>query len=434
MACLLISLSGCPSDPEPVQPTPAPTPEATPTPTPIADPREALRPVDPAVVPMLDGGDRRAQRVDAASEREARASDWNALRASIDQSLSWLKVQAPGRKLTFGPRTVTARELTDALTRFRAMLADDPAPDVLASRVRAAFDVMEASGAQGDSRVLFTGYYEPAIEASLTKRPGYEVPIYKRPGDFVEIRLAEWGGALEGQRSIVGRLDGNRVRPYFSREEIGEGWLQNKRLEIAWAKDPVDLFFVEIQGSGTLLLPDGRKKRIGYGGSNGRPYRSIGGLLISEGEIPSQQMSMQALREWLAANPDERARVLDFNQSFVFFKFLETGPVGSLHRPVTPERSIATDLSMFPPGALAFVSTTYPVAVTGTAGQTSITWEPLDRFVLNQDTGGAIKGAGRVDVFWGQGEAATLAAGMMKQPGKLWFLVPKEPEPAVATP
>jgi membrane-bound lytic murein transglycosylase A len=136
-------------------------------------------------------------------------------------------------------------------------------------------------------------------------------------------------------------------------------------------------------------------------------------------------MSMQALRTWLAENPDEQARILEHNDSYVFFRFLDTGPVGSLNRPVTAQRSIATDLSLFPPGALAFLHTEYPVAALDTAGQPAIHWQPLDRFVLNQDTGGAIKGPGRTDVFWGQGPEATLAAGMMKQGGRLYFLVPK---------
>ena len=406
----LVALAGCPAADGPDgTPTPTPVPSPTPTPTPIADPREALLPVE-APPSLLDGG-----------------GDHLALRKAVDQSLSWLRVQRQGRKFTFGERTVTTRELMRGLQSFRKMLADRPSPEVLQERVLAEFDVLEAAGATGDRDVLFTGYYEPMIEASLTKRPGYEVPIYRRPSDFVEIPIAEWGGPFEGQRSIVGRLDGRKVRPYWSREQIGEGSLAGRRLEIAWAKDPVDLFFVEIQGSGSLKLPNGKTRRIGYAGSNGRPYRSIGALLIGEQEIPPAAMSMQALREWLAEHPEERARVLDYNTSYVFFRFLSTGPVGSLNRPVTPERSIATDMSVFPPSALAFIRTEHPVSVTGTDGKATIEWKPLERFVLNQDTGGAIEGAGRVDVFWGQGPQATLAAGMMKQPGRLYFLVPKDP-------
>lgn len=402
---------GCPSGPpDGTAPETPPTTLApaspTPTPMPMKDPREALRPVEDAVT-LLDGG------------------ALPALRRSVDRSLSWLKVQPRGRRLVFGTRTVTARELQDSLVAFRKMLADNPSPEVLSERVLAAFDVMESVGREDGSPVLFTGYYEPIIEGSLRKRPGYDVPIYRRPNDFVEIAIGEWGGDFQGHRTIVGRLDGRRVRPYFDREEIGWGSLEGKKLEIAWAKDPVDLFFLEIQGSGALRLPDGKIRRIGYAGSNGRPYRSIGSLLIGEEAIPAGEMSMQSLRRWLDENPEERTRVLEHNESYVFFRFLEGGPVGSLGREVTAERSIATDQSLFPPAALAFVQTEFPQMVTGTDGATTIAWSPLQRFVLNQDAGGAIKGAGRVDVFWGQGEHAELAAGMMKQRGRLFFLVPK---------
>jgi membrane-bound lytic murein transglycosylase A len=180
---------------------------------------------------------------------------------------------------------------------------------------------------------------------------------------------------------------------------------------------------VEVQGSGTLRLPDGTERRIGYAGSNGRPYRSIGSLLIQEGVIPRETMSMQALRAWLAANGPQCDRVLDFNESYVFFHFLEGSAVGSLGRPVTPGRSIATDSKLFPRGALAFLQTERPVALP----DGTVQWQPLSRFVLNQDTGGAIKGAGRVDVFWGRGPEAELAAGLMKQKGRLVFLVPRRP-------
>lgn len=411
IVALAAGAAGCPSAPPPVA-TPTPTPPATPTPTPVSDPRDALRAVTQEV-PLLDD-----------------AGDWKALRESVDKSLSWFAVQRPERVFVYGPRTVTAREMREALVRFRALLEDEPTPAVLAARVRAEFDLLESVGGI-DGTVLFTGYYEPTIEASLTRRKGYEVPIHGRPRDIVEIPLAAWGDRVTDDRTILGRIEGKKILPYWSREDIGRGRLRGKRLEIAWAKDAVDLFFLEIQGSGTLKLPDGRTRRIGYAGSNGRMYRSIGSLLIEEGAIEADLMSMQALRTWLAAHPEERNRVLDHNESYVFFRFLPGGPVGSLNRPVTPGRSIATDMSLLPPGGLAFVETEFPRMTAGTGGTATaagrVEWHPLTRFVLNQDTGGAIKGPGRVDVFWGQGEEAALAAGLMKQRGRLFFLVPKAP-------
>lgn len=344
------------------------------------------------------------------------------LRAALAESILWLDVQAPDRAFVAGRRTVTAAEQAAGLRRVLALLADDPLPSVLAERLAAEFDVLEATGGD-DGRVLFTGYYEPVIEASLTRAPGYDVPILGRPDDLVDVPLSLFGDRFAGERGLFGRLDARRVVPYWTRAEIDGGKLAEERLEIGWARDPVELFFVEVQGSGTLRLPDGTTRRIGYAASNGRPYRSIGSLLIAEKALVPEAVSMQSLKVWLAAHPGETSRVLRWNESFVFFRLLETAAVGNLGRPVTPGRSIATDHKMFPPGGLAFIETERPLAAPDVEG--GVAWVPLRRLVLNQDTGGAIRGAGRVDVFWGQGEEAILAAGLMKQKGRLFFLVPK---------
>ena len=189
----------------------------------------------------------------------------------------------------------------------------------------------------------------------------------------------------------------------------------------------MDFFFLEVQGSGSLRLPDGGRRRIGWAGGNGRPYRSIGKLLIDEGVIPREQMSMQALRSWLAANPQEIERVLDYNESMVFFRYLDGAPKGSLGLEVMAERSIATDHKLLPSGALAFLQTTIP---TRAEDGSTVSGGPLGRFVLNQDTGGAIRGADRADFYWGPGELAAERAGLMKQRGQLVFLVPKAAGPA----
>jgi membrane-bound lytic murein transglycosylase A len=187
---------------------------------------------------------------------------------------------------------------------------------------------------------------------------------------------------------------------------------------------------MEVEGSGTLRFPNGREVRVGPAGTNGHPYRSIGRLLIDEGRLTEETVSMHAIRSWLAENPTERARILRHNQSVVFFRRLDGPPVGSLGVPLTPARSIATDARLFPAGALAFVQTERPVRLPdGRVG-----WSPVSRFVLNQDTGGAIRGPGRVDVFWGRGRDAELAASEMKQLGVLYFLVPKPAGGVLATP
>jgi membrane-bound lytic murein transglycosylase A len=344
-----------------------------------------------------------------------------ALRVAIAESLTWLATRAPEDRFIFGPRQVTAAELRGALERLHSRLTDGLSPAELGARVLEQFEPLESAGGD-DGRVLFTGYYEPSIEASLTRTGEYATPILGPPEDLIEVPLEPFAERFKAEK-VFGRLQGRRLVPYWNRSEIRGGKLEGRKLELAWAKDPVALFFVEVQGSGVLRLPDGTERRIGYAASNGRPYRSIGSLLIQEGLIPREAMSMQALRAWLAANPSQCNRVLDFNESFVFFRFLDTAAQGSLGRPVTPGRSIATDARLFPKGALAFIQTEYPVAVPGG----TVEWRPLSRFVLNQDTGGAIRGAGRVDVFWGRGPEAELAAGMMKQKGRLLFLVPRAP-------
>jgi membrane-bound lytic murein transglycosylase A len=343
--------------------------------------------------------------------------DLAALGEAVRESLRWLAGQPADRPLVFGPRTITAGRMAAGLERLLAMLADAPPARRLAERVLEAFDVLVGAA----DPVLVTGYYEPVVDAAERPADGYAAPIYGVPGDLVEADLLAFDPRFRGER-LAGRLEGRRLVPYWTRAEIANGHLAGRGLELAWARDPVDVFFMEIQGSGTLRFPDGREERVGYAGSNGRPYRSIGRLLIDEGRLDREAVSMPTLRAWLAAaSPAERARVLHHNPAVVFFRWLAGPPPGSLGVPVTPGRSIATDPRLFPPGALAFVVTDRPRR----APDGRLVWERLARFVLNQDSGGAIRGPGRVDVFWGRGEDAELAAGLMKQPGRLFFLLPR---------
>jgi membrane-bound lytic murein transglycosylase A len=324
--------------------------------------------------------------------------DWASLRLALERNRSWLSTVPPERTFTFGPRQVSAEEMLSAFDLLRGWLDDDPTPAALAQRLAEVFEPM-IDVADGRGRMLVTGYYEPLIAGSLHRTAEYDVPIYGPPPDLFRIELGgfreEWAG-----RSVTGRLDGNRLLPYPDRREIRRAQRLRGR-EIAWARDSVDLFFVEIQGSGALQLPDGREIRIGYAAANGREYRSIGKLLIDEGKIDREVMSMQALRRYLEEHPEDVERVLDHNESQVFFRRLEGPPVGSLGVPVTPGRSIAADHSLLPPGALGFLLTDVPGV--GDDGAT-VAVGSLRRFVLNQDTGGAIRGADRADFFWGRGE------------------------------
>ena len=193
-------------------------------------------------------------------------------------------------------------------------------------------------------------------------------------------------------------------------------------MEIAWLKDPVDVTFLHIQGSGRLRLPDGTETAVGYQASNGHPYRSIGRYMLENRFLSREEMSMQSIRRYLAEHPEIIQEVLNHNPSYVFFRILENGPFGNINVPLTPGRSLALDSSLFPKGALCFISCKKPVInnngkITG--------WTDFSRFVLNQDTGGAIKGSGRADLFWGSGTYAELAAGHMKHEGKLYVLIKK---------
>ena len=343
--------------------------------------------------------------------------EWPSLRTAIGRSLTYYGRRKPSATLRFGKRALSVAELSRGLRLLLTLLEDDPSPADLARRVRSRFELYQSSAKE---RVLFTGYYEPVIEASLKRRPGYDVPIYRMPPDLVEVDLARFG---RGEARLRGRLAAGKVVPYWTRREIWKGQkLKGRGLELAWAKSWVDVFFVEVQGSGSLRLPDGTLKRFGYAGSNGQPYRSIGRLMIDEGKATGAKMSMQWLRTYLDANPSEIERVLCHNASVVFFRWLPGEPEGALGQPVTPGRSVATDLSLFPRGALAFVSTRRPKRnPDGTVGAGGT----LRRFVLNQDTGGAIRGPGRVDFFWGRGKAEAESAGMLKHRGRIIFLVPR---------
>jgi membrane-bound lytic murein transglycosylase A len=349
----------------------------------LGQPGSVLRPlVEPERPSLLDDGDA------------------DSLRSAIAQSLGWLDRQPPSRVLAFGAsRRVTIGEYAVGLRRLLMHLANDPPAEVLEERVLAEFEVLASAG-RLDGAVLLTGYHEPVIEVSDRQRPDYSVPVLGLPADYT---------------------GGWRYPRQLSRTDIEAGRLGAASRPLAWARDPIDVFFMEVEGSGTLRFADGREMRVGPAATNGHPYRSIGRLLIDEGRLTEESVSMHAIRSWLQQNPSERARVLRHNQSVVFFRRLDGPPLGSIGVALTPARSIATDARIFPPGTLAFVRTERPMRLP----DGRVVWAPVSRFVLNQDTGGAIRGAGRVDVFWGRGNDAELAASEMKQLGDLYFLVPK---------
>lgn len=345
--------------------------------------------------------------------------DRESLRVAIRRSIGYLEKLPPERIVGEEPRRFTAGEVLDSLLAFEKLLDHRQCRECWQHDLSERFDLIPSSADPALTPVLFTGYYQPVIEGSLVVTPEYAYPIYGVPADMIIVEEAELMPSTASKKTI-GRMEGDKLVPYYSRREIDElGSLQGRGYEIAWVKDPIDLFFLHIQGSGILQLQDGRRLLIGYAGSNGRSYRSIGRLLIDRGKIPQAEMSMQRLRRYLLEFPEERSEIFSYNESYVFFRFLEEGPLGNLEVPLTAGRSIATDARLFPKGALAFISTERPVLdATGEI----VGWQPFSRFVLNQDTGGAIRGPQRVDLYFGTGAEAEGLAGYMNRTGKLYFL------------
>jgi membrane-bound lytic murein transglycosylase A len=278
------------------------------------------------------------------------------------------------------------------------------------------FTPYRATTSDGGDTGLITGYYQPELNGSLTRSDRYRYPLYMRPDDLVTVELASLYPELGGRR-LRGRMVGSKLLPYYSRSEIDiiDSPLNGK--ELLWVDDIVDLFFLQIQGSGVIRLENGQILQVGYADQNGQPYQSIGRILIERGELTADKASMQGIKEWGRRNPEKLRELLNSNPSYVFFRELPgdlAGPPGALGVPVTGGRSLAVDPRYIPLGAPVFLATTYPNSS-----------KPLNRLMFAQDTGGAIKGAVRADFFWGTGFEAGRQAGGMKQQGRMWVLMPK---------
>ena len=278
---------------------------------------------------------------------------------------------------------------------------------------------------------LITGYYEPLLEGSRTRTDRFRYAVFGRPDDLLVIDLGDVYPDLEGKR-LRGRLNGNRVIPYYSREQIHNGGNPLKGKELLWVDDAVALFFLHIQGSGVVQLRDGRLVGVGYADQNGYPYKAIGAALIRQEEIPREEISLQSIRDWLRNNPDKAEALMNSNPSYVFFDLREDvkqGPLGSLGVPLTGERSIAVDRSFIGLGLPVWLQTTLPnIEMPAEDNKEPVRdnkEQAFRRLVFAQDTGGAISGAVRADLFWGRGERAEELAGRMKQPGRMFVLLPR---------
>jgi len=279
------------------------------------------------------------------------------------------------------------------------------------------FQPFQVRNEDGSVTGTITGYYGPELPGSRVPTERFKYPIYGQPSDLLIVDLDEIYPELSRYR-LRGRVVGNRVVPYYERGEIDNGNTPLAGDEIFWVDDPVELFFLHIQGSGRIRLPDGEKVMVSYANQNGRPYQSVGKLLLERNIMTRDQMSMQNIRHWVEENPEAGKQLLAENPSYVFFRELSAdfkSPPGALGVALTAERSLAVDPHIIPLGAPVYLATTWPGSD-----------EPLDRLMVAQDTGGAIKGPVRADFFWGMGDDAGKIAGRMRQNGRLWVLLPKE--------
>jgi len=343
----------------------------------------------------------------------------DSLALAVAQSLNYYRALPPDTPFPIGGVTYTAAEMAASLELFLALRQSAPSPETFAAQVRQKFAVYESIAENGDN--LFTGYYEPRIPGSPTPTAELSTPLYARPRDLVELALEDFGKDLP-KRRIVGRVQDGRLVPYYSREEIQQGGaLQGRAEPIAYVNE-VDLYFLQIQGSGQVVLTDGRSLAVGYDASNGQPYRALGAELIRRNLMAREEVNLASLRRYLAEHKELTTSLLNTNPSYVFFRKLgdQRGPLGNLSVPLTPGRSLAIDRALLPAGALAYVMTTVPVP--NEPGRL----QELQRYMLIQDTGGAIRGHGRGDLFWGGGADAEWMAGHAKQPGRLFILVARK--------
>lgn len=397
---VVVALASCETLP-PDRPISVASPAAVLTSTPVPETPAATADVPQAPVSAL------------------RASSWGAIPGWRDDNpqLAWSAFVTSCGALRSQPAW---RSVCDVAAAFSA-----PARDMLYRFFEINFTPYQLVNPDGSDSGLVTGYYEPLLHGSRTSTTRYRYPVYGVPEDLLMIDVGDFYPEFKNMR-LRGRLEGRRVVPYYNRAQIDEGSAALAGKEIVWVEDAVELFFLQIQGSGRVKLDSGETIRLGYADQNGHPYRSIGRLLVERGDLPLERASMQGIKAWARRNPAKLQDLLNYNASYVFFRELPAGlpgPLGALGVPLTARRSIAVDARHIPLGAPVFLATTMPNSR-----------QPLSRLMLAQDTGGAIRGAVRADFFWGFGDEAAALAGEMRQSGKMWVLLPKDYPPERTVP
>ncbi len=341
---------------------------------------------------------------------------YEGLETAVGQSIRYFKKVSPERVFRYGDQNYSPEEMIASMELFMEIIKNSGESE-RTKLIKEKFHFIESKNSEG--KAFFTGYYEPMLQGSITPTEELSEPLYETPEDLIKVNLGSFSEKFNGE-NIVGRLDGNQLVPYDSRDEIVyERTLKDRARPIAYVNE-IELFFLQIQGSGLISFTDGNIKRINYAQKNGHPYRSIGKFLSEE--IPKDEMSLQAIKTYLYATPERVREIFSYNQSYTFFREVDEGPLGNIEVPLTPNRSVAMDSRVIPKGGLAFIETELPVVENGNITE----WKPAKRFVLTQDTGGAIREHGRVDLFLGHGEAAGISAGHIRHEGRSFLVVARK--------
>lgn len=398
------------------------------SPTPIPPPAPPLVKCDCVIekppVQITDAEKPAEPRLPDAAKELAKLTDYSLLKPTqwdeIDGlqtdnlSLAWPAWMQSCSTLVNKP---TWQKACNAALQLNSQTTSKPSKNAVQAYFKQYFSVYKTTNVDGSDNGLITGYYQPLLKGSRTQSAQYPYPLYASPNDLITVELDTLFPELKFKR-VRGRLVGNKLVPYYNRAEIETEDSPVKGQEFIYIDDIIDVFFLQIQGSGLVQLENGEQVHVGYANQNGHTYNSIGRLLIERGELTLAQASMQGIKNWARNNLDKLRELLNNNPSYVFFRELPAGlpgPLGALGVPVLGGRSVAVDPKFVPLGAPVFLSTTEPN-----------TNKPLKRLMMAQDTGGAIKGGVRADFFWGTGVDAGSKAGAMKQLGKIWVLLPKE--------
>ncbi len=339
------------------------------------------------------------------------------LEVALNRSISHLRALPADTRYKIAGAVVPVRRLIDSARHLHALLQARLAPETLSRQIVRDYDLIRLCG-QPDSpapRLLVTGYYQPVFAGSLTPTPPFLHPLHRVPDDLAI-------AAGKGKKTAVGRFDRGRVVPYWTRGEIEQGQLL-RGAELVWLRDPFDAFILHVQGSGVIQLPDGSVRGVHYAQSNGRAYHSVGKYLVDADRMQLADVTMDSIRRYIEQHPAERDQILRSNDAYIFFHWSEPGPaIGSLGQELTAGRSVAADQRWYPPGAVLFLDSRRPVMNNGEVAE----WRQMHRLVTVQDTGSALVGPGRLDVFWGTGEQAGQEAGQMKEDGDACLLLLKE--------